>query len=56
MVVDMLDLKNIPAGSNKVDVLWTNFSSGVLGVSSSSKLAVDAVNQGFKQSDYISAN
>lgn len=56
MVMDMLDLKNIPPGGNKVNVLWTNFSSGVLGVSSTSKLAVDAVNQGFKQSEYISAN
>jgi hypothetical protein len=42
---------------NKSRVLWTNFNNGVLGVSgTSTSVAVDAVNQAFRQSEYIQAN
>ncbi|MFI5218223.1 MAG: DUF4136 domain-containing protein [Bacteroidia bacterium] len=57
MVVELIDLKNIDLVNNRVDILWTNFSNGVLGQGvSSSVLAVDAVNQAFKQSPYITTN
>ena len=53
LVVDIVDVKNVDPGNNKADVIWTNFNSGVLGVSSTATMAVDAVNQAFIQSPYI---
>jgi len=57
LVVDILDIKNVPPGGTKADVLWTNFNNGVLGVSgTSTQTAVSAINQAFQQSLYIQAN
>jgi hypothetical protein len=56
LVMDLVDVKNVPPGQERARVLWTNFSNGVLGVSSTTALAVDAVNQAFAQSLYINAN
>ena len=47
-------LKNANVVAGKVNVMWTNFDNGVLGVSSSTtSLAVNAINQAFTQSPYI---
>ena len=53
LVMDIVDVKNVPPGQERARVLWTNFSTGVLGVSTTATLAIDAVNQAFKQSPYL---
>jgi hypothetical protein len=57
LIMDIVDVKNVPPGEERATVLWTNFSNGVLGVNSTNvTLAVEAVNQAFAQSLYIQAN
>lgn len=53
MAVDLIDLKNADKASNRVNILWTSFSNGILGYSNSVTLATDAINQSFTQSPYI---
>lgn len=56
MIIEFIDILNANDVSGKANVVWTSFSNGVLGNTSTSKLAVDAVNQSFKQSPFIQAN
>ena len=56
MVIDMMDVKNVQPGDTKANVIWTNFDNGVLEFTTGTVLAVDAVNQAFKQSTYIQTN
>jgi len=56
MIIELIDLENANDVTGKANVVWTSFSNGVLGNTSTSKLAVDAVNQSFKQSPFIQAN
>ncbi len=56
MIIELIDLKNANDVTGKANVVWTSFSNGVLGTTSTSKLATDAINQSFKQSPYIQAN
>src|SRR5262245_58517066 len=40
LVIDIVDVKNVTPGQDRAKVLWTNFSTGVLGVYSTTALAV----------------
>jgi len=56
VVVELVDLKHVPAGEAKLDVVWTNWNGGALGSNSTNlQLALNAINQGFTQSPYIKA-
>ncbi len=56
LIMDLIDLKNADDVTGRAGALWTSFSNGVLGTTSDTKLAVDAINQSFVQSPYIQAN
>lgn len=57
LMIQMADLKNVDEVNHKINIVWTNFNTGILkdGTSSISQ-AVSAVNQAFSQSTYIKAN
>jgi hypothetical protein len=56
MFIDLIDLENANNISGKATVIWTSFSNGILGETSNTVLATDAVNQSFIQSPYIKTN
>lgn len=56
LVVEMVDLKKIKPGVEKLSVLWTNWNGGALGDQSSNfQNAISSIKQGFTQSPYITA-
>jgi hypothetical protein len=57
LMLQMADLKNVDQEHNKINILWTNFNTGVLGNTGQNiQAGVDAINQAFKQSAYIQTN
>ncbi len=57
LMIQMSDLKNVDNVNMKINVVWTNFNTGVLGTSSQNvQGGVNAVNQAFKQSSYLKTN
>ena len=56
VIVELVDLKNVKAGENKLNVIWTNWNGGALGSQSSNLAnALKSIDQAFVQSPYISA-
>jgi hypothetical protein len=54
LIVQVADLKNVDNVNHKINILWTNFDSGVLGsTAQNTSGAVSAVNQAFIQSPYF---
>jgi hypothetical protein len=57
LIVEVIDLKNVDSTSTRLNVLWTNFNTGVLGVTGTSVgNAVNSVDQAFIQSPYFKTN
>lgn len=55
VVVEMVDLKNITPGVDKLNVIWTNWNGGALGDQSGNlQNALNSIKQGFAQSPYLS--
>jgi len=54
VIVDLVDLKHIPDQEQKLNVVWTNWNGGALGVSSSDlQNALQSIDQAFVQSPYL---
>jgi len=54
LMIQMADLENVDTVNHKINILWTNFNTGVLGATAQNVQAgVDAVNQAFRQSTYL---
>ena len=57
LIIEMVDLKNIPKGETKLNVIWTNWNGGALGSATNNlNNALNSINQAFVQSPYISAH
>jgi hypothetical protein len=57
VLVEMVDLKYIDTVANRLNVVWTNFNTGVLGSTTQNiSGAVSSVNQAFTQSTYLKTN
>ena len=57
LIIEVVDLKNVDTTANRLNVVWTNFNTGVLGVTGTSVgNAVSSVNQAFAQSEYFKTN
>lgn len=57
-ITELLNLRAPQGANQQLPVVWTSYMSGLLSGSSSvnTRLAVQAVNQSFAQSDYLSAH
>jgi hypothetical protein len=58
LMIQMADLKNVDTTNHRINIIWTNFNTGVLSTYTSTNIsaAVDAVNQAFTQSPYLKTN
>ncbi len=57
LIIQTADLMNIDTVGNKINIVWTNWDSGVLGsTAQNTQGAVEAVNQAFSQSPYFKNN
>jgi hypothetical protein len=57
LLIEIADLKNVDPAANRINIVWTNFNTGVLGTSTQNIAgAVSAVNQAFTQSPYLKTN
>lgn len=57
LMLQMADLKNVDTVNMKINIVWTNFNTGVLGTSSQNvQGGVNSVNQAFTQSAYLKTN
>ena len=54
IVMEMVDLKNLTLNNNKLEIIWTSISNGILGTTySNTQNALYAIDQSFTQSPYI---
>jgi hypothetical protein len=58
LMIQMADLKNVNDSLKKINIVWTNFNTGVLGSSSTLNVqeGVNSINQAFTQSTYLETN
>jgi len=57
LVIELVDLKNVDAAEQKLNVIWTNWNGGALGSSSTNlQNALNSIDQAFIQSPYVSAH
>jgi hypothetical protein len=56
LIIELVDLKNLPLQNNLLNVIWTNWNGGALGPAGSDvDLVIGAIDQAFLQSPYIKA-
>lgn len=56
LIIDLVDLKNMPPQNNRLHVIWTNWNGGALGTTGSGvDITLGAIDQAFLQSPYIKA-
>jgi len=58
LMIQMADLKNVDDVNHKINIVWTNFNTGVLndgtgGTTANVNAGVNAINQAFTQSTYL---
>lgn len=57
LMIQMADLMNVDTVNYKINIVWTNFNNGILGTTAqNTQGGVNAVNQAFKQSEYLETN